>query len=74
MDEKIKQINPERYYRPREIATLELITNSKNKRDYFFVLRLIHKGRIRAKDRGLGETPYYIVRGSEIIRYLNEIK
>jgi len=70
MNKIIEEINPERWYRPREIAQNNWICNSKGKGDYYLVLKLIRKNRLRARDFGLGKTPYYLVCGSEIIRYI----
>jgi len=69
----IKEIDPERWYRPMEIAKAGWIRNAGNKGDYYYVLKLIKRGRLRARDFGLGKTPYYRVLGSEIIRYLESI-
>lgn len=72
--EKIKkEIDPNKLYRPMEIVKKQWISNQNDLGDYYFVLKLIKKNRLRAIDRGLGKNPYYAIMGSEIIRYLRTI-
>ena len=70
----MKKIITNNWYRPSEIAQNGWIKNSKGKGDYMLVLKLIRKGRLKARNFGLGLTPYYRILGSEIIRYLNSLK
>lgn len=43
----MRVVDGEKFYSPREIADLGLITNSKGKPDYNFVLRLIKRGELK---------------------------
>lgn len=74
IEERKREIEPEKKYKPREIARNNWIVNSKGKGDYYLVLKLINKNVLRARDVGNGKTPYYRVLGSEIIRYLDSLK
>ena len=58
------------WYRPREIAELGLILNSRGKSDYNFILELIKSGRLRAKNYSTGKVrQYWLVPEDEIERY-----
>lgn len=61
------EINVNKRYKPREIAKNGWLDYC-----YHSILKLIHKNELKAKDFGLGETPYYRVKGSEILRYIKE--
>jgi len=69
-----KEIMPEAYYRPREIAENNWMIGYRGKNAYYYILKLIKLGRLRAKDFGLGKTPYYRVLGSDLLRYLETLK
>lgn len=59
-----------KYYSPREIADTGMITNSKGKNDYGFVLRLIKRGKLDAAIfNEESQIPYYLVDEKEIIKY-----
>lgn len=64
-------------YKPREIARLGLIKNSKNSdseiANYQFVLKLITSGRLKAKDYSTGSRKYWLVSEAEIKRYQQEV-
>ena len=65
------------WYRPREIAKLGLILNSKGtlgteSSRYSFITKLILDGKLRAKDYSkIGSKPYWLVSAKEIERYNN---
>lgn len=65
-----------RFYKPLDIAKMGMIKNSKQSDDpnknYFFILNLIKKGRLKAKDYGNGSRHYWLVSEAEIKRYLAE--
>lgn len=72
---QIAKIDKKRWYKPREIAELGLITNSKGKGDYWRVLKLIKQGKLTytnystaAEERGTQE--YKMVLGQSIVEYL----
>lgn len=74
----MKVLYNRKYYKPREIARLGLITNSKgsDKEDsnYAFVLNLIKTGRLKAKDySSKPDTHYWLVPEDEIVRYHNTV-
>lgn len=57
---------PKTWLKPSEIAERGLILNTKGKKDYGYVVRLIKSGKLKAQNRGLGKTPYWIVPLAEI--------
>lgn len=66
-----------KWYRPKEIARLRLITNTldsdKELSNYDYILDLIKRGQLQAKNYGKNpKYPYYLVSASEIQRYRNE--
>lgn len=65
-----------KWLRPREIARLGLIKNSKNSdnedSNYFFILNLINTGRLKARDYSSKSRRYWLVSEEEIERYLQE--
>lgn len=65
---KSKEINPDAFYKPSEIVKNKLIVCD-FKYPYLYVLKLIKKGRLNAKNFGLGKTPHYKVRGSDLLEY-----
>lgn len=70
----MKTYRGQRWYRPSEIARLGLIQNSKGeagstRSHYYYVIRLINAGKIKAKNYGHGKTPYYLISETEIQRY-----
>lgn len=56
-------------YSPREIAKLGLINSMNGNACYNFILKKIRAGEITAKNIGKGDTPYYVVKGSELLKY-----
>ena len=66
-----------KWYRPKEIARLRLITNTldseKELSNYDYILDLIKRGQLQAKNYGKNpKYPYYLVSAAEITRYRNE--
>lgn len=65
------EVRGDRYYQPREVADLGLITNSKGKKDYRFILRLIEKGLLSHSILNPeSQTPYYLISERSINYYL----
>lgn len=63
-------IDPNREYAPSEIFKNGFILNTKGKADYLYVIRLINRGRLRARNVCLGKhKKYYKVLGSDIIAW-----
>jgi hypothetical protein len=72
-----KEIDPDGWYKPRTIAENGWIVapNRKGKSwigSYAYILKLIKAGKIKAKNWGLGQTPYYRINGREILKFLEE--
>lgn len=67
-----KEINPEEFYRPRQIAQNHWILWYQGGNAYLYILRLISKKRIKAKNFGFGKTPYFRILGSELLRFINK--
>lgn len=70
----MREIYGQRWFRPMEIAEQGLIKNSMGDRGtvaghYDYVLELIKAGKLKAKNRGKGKKPYWLVPESEIERY-----
>lgn len=65
------RIQKDTYYKPRDISKYKLIVSSRGLCSYNFVLDEIAAGRLTAEDfrKPGGKTPYYRVKGSELIRY-----
>lgn len=64
-----------KWYRPREIAKLRLITNSldsdKESANYDFILELIKRGELKARNYSKSTyRPYWLVSATEIERYV----
>jgi len=70
------KINPNKWYKPREIAQNEFITSTGADvlSHYRFILREIANGRLKAQNyaRGKEGMKYFRIKGSEIIRYIQE--
>jgi len=62
-------IDPEREYSPKEIALYGIITNTRNKGDYRYILRLIKYGKLRARNACVTGAKYFKVLGEDIIKY-----
>lgn len=71
-------IETKKWYRPREIARLRLITNSldsdKEASNYDFILELIKRGELKARNYSKTEyRKYWLVQGKEITAYHERI-
>lgn len=69
----MRKLYAKSWYTPREIARLGLIKSPKSPEDenssYVFVLGLIQSGKVKHKNYGKGERPYYLVSEDEIAKY-----
>jgi hypothetical protein len=63
------QIIPNIEYNPSQIVEHGWITNTRNKPDYRYVLRLIKYGKLRARNVCLTGAKYFKVLGEDIIKY-----
>jgi hypothetical protein len=78
----MKTLYGKKWYKPKEIAELGLIQNSKGDQGkisghYDFIIELIKSGRLKANNYSNGKRPYYLVSEDEINRYnevSNEVK
>lgn len=66
------KVEKDKFYRPRDIAKYKLIKSSRGQCSYNFVLDEIAAGRLKAENQGQGKTPYFWVKGSEILKYRKE--
>jgi len=69
--EQIKsEVDVNRFYKPRTISENGWMIIFDGKVAYDFILKLIRNNKLRATDKGLGKVPHYLVRGMDLIRYL----
>lgn len=68
-----KTLNGKVWLRPRDIAKAGLIKNSTGNdsegSNYFFILKLIKSGQLKAKNYGTKSRAYWLVSEDEIKRY-----
>lgn len=63
------------YYSPREVAKMGLITNSRGKNDYGYVLRLVKSGKLNHKVVNEDSSiVYYMISEQDIHDYLAQFK
>ena len=71
--EQIKlEVVPDEYYRPMQIAKYHWMIWYEGKNAYYYILKLIQKNKLEAKNFGLGKTPYFRVKGSDLINFLEK--
>lgn len=76
-EEKIKQIDQNRYYTIKEIAENNWILNKRGeeaKTKYDFIYKVVRKGSLPARDISLGKgkrNHQYLIRGLDIIDFIN---
>lgn len=70
----MSKIQPAKFYKPRDIAKLGLITNSKGKGDYLFTIRLIKEGKLKAVDYARGNRPFWLVSEKAIENYHKQLQ
>lgn len=72
--EQVKsEVDLDRFYRPREIANNRWMIEYQGNDSYYYILKLIKVGRLKARNFGLGKTNFWKVTGREIIKYLELI-
>ncbi len=65
----MKKIDPEKFYTPKEIAALGIMTASTPDTQRQMLLRHIRDGRIQALNLGGDKKPRYAVQGKHLISY-----
>jgi hypothetical protein len=72
----VKVKRGKKWYRPKEIAELGLIKNTRNSdkilSNYDYILRLIRNGKLAARDYCTTDQHYWMVSEDEIARYNDE--
>lgn len=65
-------VDTEATYKPRKMAKLGLIQNTRGRASYYYILDLIHAGKLKAEHLDTPSQKYNGVSGAEIIRYRKE--
>lgn len=62
-------------YKPSQIAEAKFIVNSNGNCDSHYVIRLINAGKLKARNYALNsKRPFWLISGSEILRYKKSIE
>lgn len=69
MQKSIKKIDPEKFYTPKEIIGLGIMTAKTVDTQHQMLLRFIRQRRIEAKNLGGDKKPRYVVQGKNLIAY-----
>lgn len=64
------KIKPHLLYTPRQMESIGTISSKRGYASYNFILDEIKAGRLKAENRGRGKTPYFVVRGEDILEYI----
>ena len=67
----IKKINAEKFYTPKQIADMGIMTAKTSDTKRQMLLRMIREKRIVAVNLGGDKKPRYVVQGKELIQYKN---
>lgn len=67
----VMKIDPEAEYTPKQIYNFGWIKNTKGNADYYFVLRLVNRGLLKARDLNPGGRSVFQIKGQVLIDYLN---
>lgn len=67
----MKKINPEKFYTPKEIITLGIMSATTEDTQRQMLLRFIRQKRIEAVNLGGEKKPRYVVQGKHLIDYVN---
>lgn len=70
IEEITKEVELSRWYAPSEIAQAQWIVNTKNKGDYWMILKLIRMDKLKSRNFGAGIVPYYMISGEEILSFI----
>jgi len=62
-------IDPNKEYRPSEIAEQGLVLNTRGKRDRRYIITLVNKGKLRARIVVYGHNKDYFILGKDIITF-----
>ncbi len=66
---KNKKIDPEKFYTPKEIVSLGIMSANNTDTQHRMLLRFIRQKRIEAKNLGGDKKPRYVVQGKHLIAY-----
>ena len=69
MKKSIKKIDPEKFYTPKEIVGLGIMSAKTVDTQHQMLLRFIRQRRIEAKNLGGDKKPRYVVQGKHLISY-----
>lgn len=72
VQKKIEAIKGDKMMTPNEIVDLGLVLNTKLQPSMFTVYRLIKSGKLPAANLGNGAVPRFMVKGSDLKKYLKE--
>ena len=67
---KIEKIKAEKFYTPKEIVDMGIMTASNNDTKRQMLLRFIRDGRINAVNLGGNKKPRYVVQGKHLTEYM----
>jgi len=67
----MKKINPEKFYTPKEIVDLGIMSASTEDTQRQMLLRFIRQGRITALNLGGEKKPRYVVQGKHLTDYMD---
>ena len=73
LDEVKLEIDPNEYYSPMQIAKNHWVVWFNGENAYYYILKLIQNKKLKAKNIGLGKTPYFRIKGSDLISFLESI-
>jgi hypothetical protein len=70
----MKAIDANKFYKPMEIVREGFITNTTGnggRSAYNFILKLIRAKKLLANDVGVGKVSHFLVRGQDVLNFLN---
>lgn len=68
----MSKINPEKFYAPKDIIELGILTASTPNTKRQMLLRHIREGKVEAMNLGGDKKPRYVVQGKNLIKYRDE--
>lgn len=68
------EIIEDKLYKPTDIVREGFILDTLGKPSYHYILKLIKKGVLKARNKGTGKVPHFMVLGSEIKKYKKEVE
>lgn len=70
----MEKINKDEIYTPLEIANMNLYLTKTKVTKHQMILRLIRNGRIKATNLGTDQQRRYVVRGKDLLEFINQNK